>query len=57
MATCKMGNGPNAIDSELKNKALDRLLGWIEWLILTLLPILDQNHKASVLKLQKFHLR
>ena len=35
------------------HKALDLLLGWIQWLILTLLPILDQNHKVSVLKRAK----
>ena len=30
------------------SKALERLLGWIQWLILTLLPILDQSHKCWV---------
>ena len=38
-------------------KALDRLLGWIYWLILTLLPILDQNHKGLVLKIAKVPLQ
>ena len=35
------------------SKALERLLGWIQWLILTLLPILDQDHKGSVLEMAK----
>ena len=38
-------------------KALERLLGWIYWLILTLLPILDQSHKGCVLKIAKVPLQ
>ena len=34
-------------------KALKRWLGWILWLILTLLPILDQSHKGWVIKIAK----
>ena len=37
------------------DKALERLLGWI--LILTLLPILDQNHKNCVLQIAKVPLQ
>ena len=32
-------------------KALERLLGWRKWLILTLLPILDWSHKGWVLQI------
>jgi hypothetical protein len=39
------------------NKALERLLGWIHWLILTLLPILDKDHKGSELKIAKVPLQ
>ena len=39
------------------NKALERLLGWIDWLILTLLPILNKNRKGSVLKIAKVSLQ
>ena len=39
------------------SKALERLLGWIKWLILTLLPILDQNHKGCALKIAKVPLQ
>ena len=39
------------------SKALKRLLGWIQWVILTLLPILHQNHKVSVLKIAKVPLQ
>ena len=35
------------------HKALERLLGWIYWLMLTLLPILDQRHKDWVLQIAK----
>ena len=39
------------------DKALERLLGWIEWLILTLLPILDQSHEGWVLQIAKVPLQ
>jgi hypothetical protein len=35
----------------------NRALGWIHWLILTLLPILDKDHKGSVLKTAKVPLQ
>ena len=38
-------------------KALERLLGWIYWIILTLLPILDQSHKGWVLQIAKVPLQ
>ena len=35
------------------SKELERLPGLIYWLNLALLPIMDQNHKGSVLKIAK----
>ena len=39
------------------HKTLDRLLGWIQWLILTLLPILDHSHKGWVQQSEKVPLQ
>ena len=39
-----------------KAKALDKLVGCI-WLILTLLPILEQSHKGCVLQIAKVPLQ
>ena len=39
------------------SKALERLLGWIQWLILTLLPILYQRHKGWLLEIAKVPLQ